>query len=899
MNKIQEYKKEAFSLSLDKKYEYIARYIRCQNAYSACKCKFWNRASVLIKQEYNENQNNHVSSIKSSEIDKYLNIAIDITIIKKFLQEERYDDTKLIYELILKFLRISLLKNCGSPSLSKLLGFPPYEKPSIGQVIANFILSKYGHLSGSEWQNMYDTAKMFVKVLKHWQLENPINHYLRCPNDDNNIYKQNYTRWVCLCSLPIFCSSLPGYELTVIFGKTLFRSIYPQVKRVMLDMYRHEKEKLLNLSEINHNEKNLSTYLNIIQNTSIENPVLSHFIHFPRFLSNLEAEVFDDSSPIWASDFVHKASNTPHLLNISDNFMDNDVYGLYHPFPLTKHILKSINLNDTFELKRYVKIFPFPGFGSFRLHSDGQSLYVTHSTSIPYKMSSRIEEAKDAQRLKRSSTESIILYGPKRDNHNRPDDIFQLRNSKRKISFEKLNIDAKISKAISPDLSLDRIRNIMSQMENKEFSMNLSTDCNESFHIGSSMPRDEIPRREEISEQIKLHVITNAYGKFIDHIEKHILREDYLEISDNSKDTIVINAMWLISLQTVFAHQLPRMPKEYITRVVFDPKQTNLALIKDNRVIGGICFRIFPPNGFSEVVFCAVLGNEQVKGYGTHLMNHLKDYHLRRGVMHIMTYADEFAIGYFKKQGFSSKIDFPEYMYSGYIKEYDGATLMHCKLNPKILYTQFSSVIRLQKGIINSIICNRRRSKDCYPNFNMNNINNNSVDENFEANTCVTIYPGLGSIFRDGKKIIPYNMLPGFKNLEYLPKEMANQNAIEYEEDLTQHYPEPNDLYPVLKTILNHLKQQPTALPFLKPVDRIQVPDYYSIIRFPMDFHTIQERLKNRYYVHIKLFSADVRRIFYNCRLYNRTDSQIYKFANALEKFYNSKLLENGFFIID
>lgn len=38
------------------------------------------------------------------------------------------------------------------------------------------------------------------------------------------------------------------------------------------------------------------------------------------------------------------------------------------------------------------------------------------------------------------------------------------------------------------------------------------------------------------------------------------------------------------------------------------------------------------------------------QGYGTHLMNHLKDYHLSQSILHFLTYADEYAIGYFKKQ---------------------------------------------------------------------------------------------------------------------------------------------------------------------------------------------------------------------------------------------------------
>ena len=55
----------------------------------------------------------------------------------------------------------------------------------------------------------------------------------------------------------------------------------------------------------------------------------------------------------------------------------------------------------------------------------------------------------------------------------------------------------------------------------------------------------------------------------------------------------------------------------------------------------------------------------KVKGYGTHLMNHLKDYHVKHSVLHFLTYADEFAIGYFKKQGFSMDIKLAESAYQG------------------------------------------------------------------------------------------------------------------------------------------------------------------------------------------------------------------------------------------
>ena len=39
-----------------------------------------------------------------------------------------------------------------------------------------------------------------------------------------------------------------------------------------------------------------------------------------------------------------------------------------------------------------------------------------------------------------------------------------------------------------------------------------------------------------------------------------------------------------------------------------------------------------------------------MQGYGTHMMNNLKDYCIRHKILHLLTYADAFAIGYFKKQ---------------------------------------------------------------------------------------------------------------------------------------------------------------------------------------------------------------------------------------------------------
>lgn len=50
-------------------------------------------------------------------------------------------------------------------------------------------------------------------------------------------------------------------------------------------------------------------------------------------------------------------------------------------------------------------------------------------------------------------------------------------------------------------------------------------------------------------------------------------------------------------------------------------------------------------------------------------------------------------------QGFSKEIKIPKSKYVGYIKDYEGATLMGCELNPRIPYTEFSVIIKKQKEV--------------------------------------------------------------------------------------------------------------------------------------------------------------------------------------------------------
>ena len=85
-----------------------------------------------------------------------------------------------------------------------------------------------------------------------------------------------------------------------------------------------------------------------------------------------------------------------------------------------------------------------------------------------------------------------------------------------------------------------------------------------------------------------------------------------------------------------------------------------------------------------------------------------------------------------------------------------------------------------------------------------------------------------------------------------------------------------------------------SSWPFLNPVDSKDVPDYYEHVKFPMDMKTMAERLKANYYVNKRLFIADMKRMFTNCRAYNAPETEYYNSANILERFFNNKCKDHG-----
>lgn len=65
----------------------------------------------------------------------------------------------------------------------------------------------------------------------------------------------------------------------------------------------------------------------------------------------------------------------------------------------------------------------------------------------------------------------------------------------------------------------------------------------------------------------------------------------------------------------------------------------------------------------------------------------------------------------------------------------------------------------------------------------------------------------------------------------------------------------------------------------MKPVDPValNIPDYFDIIKQPMDLGTIQKNIENHVITTKEEFAAAVQLVFSNAVLYNKPQDDVYK----------------------
>lgn len=95
-------------------------------------------------------------------------------------------------------------------------------------------------------------------------------------------------------------------------------------------------------------------------------------------------------------------------------------------------------------------------------------------------------------------------------------------------------------------------------------------------------------------------------------------------------------------------------------------------------------------------------------------------------------------------------------------------------------------------------------------------------------------------------------------------------------------------------TILRQITSHKWAWPFMKPVDveGLKLHDYHDVIKKPMDFGTIRNRMEAKDgtgYKHVQEICEDVRLVFSNAMTYNQEGTDVHLMAKTLSEKFEDK----------
>ncbi|XP_063155942.1 bromodomain testis-specific protein [Candoia aspera] len=101
-----------------------------------------------------------------------------------------------------------------------------------------------------------------------------------------------------------------------------------------------------------------------------------------------------------------------------------------------------------------------------------------------------------------------------------------------------------------------------------------------------------------------------------------------------------------------------------------------------------------------------------------------------------------------------------------------------------------------------------------------------------------------------------------------------------------------NQLQYLQRVVMKAMWRHNFSWPFHQPVDAagLKLPDYYTIVKKPMDLTTIQKRLEHKYYTCAAECIENFKTMFANCYLYNKPGDDIVFMAQELEKVFLQKV---------
>lgn len=99
---------------------------------------------------------------------------------------------------------------------------------------------------------------------------------------------------------------------------------------------------------------------------------------------------------------------------------------------------------------------------------------------------------------------------------------------------------------------------------------------------------------------------------------------------------------------------------------------------------------------------------------------------------------------------------------------------------------------------------------------------------------------------------------------------------------------EPMEFTKKCEYLLSLLKKHRCGYPFSEPVDPevLGIPDYFDVIKEPMDFSKVEKRLRNGFYKSQVEFENDINKIWDNALTYNKTNTEIYHMTHEIKDYF-------------
>jgi len=94
------------------------------------------------------------------------------------------------------------------------------------------------------------------------------------------------------------------------------------------------------------------------------------------------------------------------------------------------------------------------------------------------------------------------------------------------------------------------------------------------------------------------------------------------------------------------------------------------------------------------------------------------------------------------------------------------------------------------------------------------------------------------------------------------------------------------------RQLLSSMQRHHAAWPFLQPVDPVAAgaPDYFNVVKHPMDLSTIERKLLGKEYPTLSGFASDIYLMINNCKTYNPAAHHVHQLAISLENYTSLQL---------